>query len=117
MEVENGVVKELGGASAGDTKEGESGDGKPEGKWQSLTACSSPKRKSPQAASAEQSSQGATRSSPSPKNSSNGAPSWQALCGFSSQEGLNAMLSNFDFFSNEEYPDGDKTAISIAFGK
>lgn len=116
-DVENGAAEELVGTSVGNTKEGGSGDRKLEGKWKSLTACSSPKRKSPLAVSTEQSSHSATRPSPPSKNTSNGAPSWQALCGSSSQEGLHAMLSSFDFFSNEEYSDGDKTAISIAFGK
>lgn len=126
-EGENGEAEELVGVSAGDAKEG-SGDGKAESKWQSLTACDSPKRKSPLAGYAvipDQNSQASTKSSPSPKNTSNisnGTLSWQARCGLSStkapsQEGLNTMLSSFDFFSNEEYPDEDKTAISIAFGK
>lgn len=116
-EMENGAAEEPVGMSVGNAKEGESGDGKLEGKWRSMTACSSPKRKSPLAVSTEQSSHSTTRPSPPSINSSNGAPSWQALCGASSQEGLHAMLSSFDFFSNEEYSDGDKTAISIAFGK
>lgn len=114
-EVENGAAEELIGKPVGIIKEGGSSDGKTEGKWQSITACSSPKRKSP--LSAEQSSNNANRPGPSAKNSNDGAPSWQTTCGLSSQEGLQAMLSSFDFFSNEEYSDGDKTAISIAFGK
>lgn len=116
-EVENGAAEKLVETSVGNTKEGGSGDGKLEGKWKSITACSSSKRTSPLAVSSEQSSHSATRPSPPSKNSSNGAPSWQALSGLSSQESLHAMLSSFDFFSNEEYSDGDKTAISIAFGK
>uniref|UniRef100_A0A672GKE3 Thyroid hormone receptor associated protein 3a n=1 Tax=Salarias fasciatus TaxID=181472 RepID=A0A672GKE3_SALFA len=52
----------------------------------------------------------------------NGAPAWQTGCSSSAtksapHEGLNPMLSSFDFFSNEEYLDGDKAAISIAFRK
>lgn len=114
-EVENGAAEALIGTPVGTIGEGGSSDGKMDGKWQSVTAGSSPKRKSPLALSAEQSSHSANRPSPSSKN--NGAPSWQAPCGLSSKEGLHAMLSSFDFFSNEEYSDGDKTAISIAFGK
>lgn len=116
-EVKNGAAEELVGVSVGNAKERGSGDGKLEGKWRSLTACSSPKRKSPLAVSTEQSSHSTNRPSPPSKNSSNGTPSWQALCGVPSQDGLHAMLSNLDLFSNEEYSEGDKTAISIAFGK
>lgn len=116
-EVENGAAEELVGSSVGNAKEGGNGDGKLEGKWKSMTACSSPKSKSPLAVSTEQDSHSATRPTPPSKSSSNGAPSWHALGGLPSQEGLHSMLSSFDFFSNEEYSDGDKTAISIAFGK
>ncbi|XP_070823123.1 thyroid hormone receptor-associated protein 3 isoform X2 [Chaetodon trifascialis] len=113
---------------ARDTKEG-AGSGKTEGSWQSLTGCSSsPKRASPLASSAVivgQNSQTGNQSSPSPKitnDISNGAPSRQTVCSSPStkklpHEGLNPMLSSFDFFSNEEYLNGDKTAISIAFRK
>lgn len=118
---------ELVGGLAGDAKEG-AGSGKTEGNWQSLTDCSSsPKRTSPLASSAVivgQNSQTTNQSSPSPKitndSISNGAPSWKMVGSSSttkkpSHEGLNPMLSSFDFFSNEEYLDGDRTAISIAF--
>jgi len=113
------------GASAEDAKEGTC-RGKTEGSWQSLSDCrSSPKRTSPLASSAGivgQNSQTSNQSSPSPKITNdvgNGAPSWKAVCSSSTQknphEGLNPMLSRFDFFSNEEYLDGDQTAISVAF--
>lgn len=126
------VLKEAGGDGepveltrvlAGDAKEG-TDSGKTEGNRQSLTDCSSsPKRTSPVIVG--QNSQTTNQSSPSLKTTndmSNGAPSWQKVCSSSptkktSREGLNPMLSSFDFFSNEEYLDGDKTAISIAFGK
>ncbi|KAE8289078.1 Thyroid hormone receptor-associated protein 3 BCLAF1 and THRAP3 family member 2 [Larimichthys crocea] len=125
---EDGEPVELVGVLAEEAKEG-SGSGKTEGNWQSLTDCSrSPKRTSPLASSAVivgQNSQTTNQSSPSPKitnDTSNGAPFWKKVCSSSStkkpsHEGLNPMLSSFDFFSNEEYLDGDKTAISIAFGK
>lgn len=125
---EDGESGELVRVLAGDAKEG-AGSGKTEGNWQSLTNCSSsPTRTSPLASSAVtvgQNSQTANQSSPSSKNTndiSNGAPSWKPVCSSSStkmptHEGLNPMLSSFDFFSHEEYLDGDKTAISIAFGK
>ncbi|XP_035527784.1 thyroid hormone receptor-associated protein 3 isoform X2 [Morone saxatilis] len=124
----DGEAAELIGVLAGDAKEG-AGSGKTEGNWQGLKDCSSsPKRMSALASSAVivgQNSQTPNRSSPAPKitnDISNGAPSWQTVCSSSStkknlHEGLNPMLSSFDFFSNEEYLDGDKTAISIAFGK
>ncbi|XP_042345670.1 thyroid hormone receptor-associated protein 3 isoform X2 [Plectropomus leopardus] len=117
---------ELVGELAGETKEA-TGSGKTEGTWQGLTDCSSsPKRASPLASSAVtvgQSSQTNNKSSPSPKitnDNSNSAPSWKTVCSSTmtkkpSHEGLNPMLSSFDFFSSEEYLDGDKTAISIAF--
>ncbi|XP_040900663.1 thyroid hormone receptor-associated protein 3 isoform X3 [Toxotes jaculatrix] len=124
----DGEPVELVRESAGDAKEG-ADCGRTEGKWQGLTDCSSsPKRTSPLANSAVivgQSSQTTNQSRPSPKNTneiSNGTPSWQMGCSSSSakkssHERLNPMLSSFDFFSNEEYLDGDKTAISIAFRK
>ncbi|XP_018555416.1 thyroid hormone receptor-associated protein 3 isoform X2 [Lates calcarifer] len=124
----DGEPVELVGVSAGDAKEG-TGSGKTEGNWQGLTDCSSsPRRTSPVANSAViagQSSQTTNQSGPSPRSTndtSNGAPSWQMGCSSSStkkpsHEGLNPMLSSFDFFSSEEYLDGDKTAISIAFRK
>uniref|UniRef100_A0A674MWM7 Thyroid hormone receptor associated protein 3 n=1 Tax=Takifugu rubripes TaxID=31033 RepID=A0A674MWM7_TAKRU len=51
---------------------------------------------------------------------SNGGPSCEAACSSfatkkASQECLNSVLSSF--FSNEDYLEGDKNAISIAFGK
>ncbi|KAM8870977.1 thyroid hormone receptor-associated protein 3 isoform 2-T2 [Spinachia spinachia] len=71
-----------------------------------------------------QNSQTTSQSSPSPKITNdigNGAPSWKMACSSSTStkkklhEGLNPMLSSYDFFSNEEYLEGDKTAISVAF--
>lgn len=124
----DGEPVELAGVLAGDGKEG-AVSGKTEGNCQGPTDCnSSQKSTSPQAISAVivgQNSQTTNQSSPSPKftnDISNGAPSWP-MGGSSSttkkpsHEGLNPMLSSFDFFSNKEYLDGDKTAISIAFGK
>uniref|UniRef100_A0A3Q3LBE1 Thyroid hormone receptor associated protein 3a n=1 Tax=Mastacembelus armatus TaxID=205130 RepID=A0A3Q3LBE1_9TELE len=123
----DGVPIELVRNLEGD-KEG-TGNGETEGNWQDLTDCnSSPKRTSPLANSAATvglNSQISNQSGHNPKNTSdisNGAPSWQMLCSSSStkkstHEVLNPMLSSFDFFSNEEYLDGDKTAISIAFKK
>lgn len=133
-EVQQGVggdgepAEHVGVSAAGDAAEG-TGSGRSEGKWRSLTDCtSSPKRASPlanAAVTAAPSSQTAKQPSPSPKVNSDtgsGAPSWQTLSSSSMtkktpHEGLNPMLSSFDFFSNEEYLNGDKTAISIAFGK
>lgn len=123
----DGEQMELVGVMAGEVKEGAS-SGKTEGNWQGLTDCnSSPKRASPLASSVGTVGQNShtTQSSPSTKNTndiSNGAPSWPTVHNSSStkkpsQEDLNPMLSSFDFFSSEEYPDGDKTAISIAFRK
>lgn len=124
----DGEIQELVGVLAGDATEG-TGNGKTEGKWQSLTDCgSTQKRTSPLASSCvtvgqkDQTSNQSTRSPKITNDVSNAAPSWQTLRSSSStkkpsHEGLNSMLSSFDFFSNEEYLDGDKTAISIAFGK
>ncbi|XP_047455561.1 thyroid hormone receptor-associated protein 3 isoform X2 [Mugil cephalus] len=115
------------GLLAGDANEGTS-NGKAEGNWQGQTDCScSPKKTSPLASSAVtvgENSQTISLSSPTKiaKDSDKGAPTWQTVCSSSStkkpsHEGLNPMLSSFDFFSTEEYLDGDKTAISIAFRK
>ncbi|XP_068180115.1 thyroid hormone receptor-associated protein 3 isoform X2 [Antennarius striatus] len=125
---EDGEIVELMGELAGDAKEVRGG-GKNEGTWQSLKDCSSsPKRTDPGAAPAVivgQESHTTTKSSPSLKITNdirNDASSWQAGCSSSptkkaSPEGLNPMLSSFDFFSKEDYLEGNKTAISIAFGK
>uniref|UniRef100_A0A3Q1FU96 Thyroid hormone receptor associated protein 3a n=1 Tax=Acanthochromis polyacanthus TaxID=80966 RepID=A0A3Q1FU96_9TELE len=115
------------GLLAGDAREG-AGSGKTEGNWQGLPDCSSsPRNNSPLASSTVivgQKSQTNNQSSPSKitNDSSNGASTWQRVCNSSStkkpnHEGLNPMLSSFDFFSSEEYMDGDKTAISNAFRK
>ncbi|KAM7421274.1 hypothetical protein PAMA_015429 [Pampus argenteus] len=124
----DGEQVELVGGLAGDVKEG-TDSGKSEGNWQGRTDCSSnPNGAGPLASSAVivgHNSQTTNQSSPSTQttsNVSNGAPSWQMLHNSTStkktlQEGLNPMLSSFDFFSSEEYQDGDKTAISIAFKK
>ncbi|KAM4580494.1 uncharacterized protein thrap3a isoform 2-T3 [Odontesthes bonariensis] len=112
---------------AGDAREG-AGGGKTEGSWHSLTECSSSlKKNSPLAGSTLTVGQGSQTTSQSSatkvtNDTSNGAPTWQKACGTSSakktsHEGLNPMLSSFDFFSTEEYLDGDKMAISIAFRK
>lgn len=111
---------------AADTKEDTSG-GKTEGNRQSSTNCSSSQNQtSPltsSAASVGQNDHLSTKSSPPPKTTndvSNGVPSCEgSVSSFAtktaSQECLNSVLSSF--FSNEEYLDGDKNAISIAFGK
>ncbi|XP_027868445.1 thyroid hormone receptor-associated protein 3 isoform X2 [Xiphophorus couchianus] len=114
------------GLLAGDAREG-AGCGKAERTWQSLTDCSSPKRSSPlfnTEANVGQSNQ--TVNQPSPikitNDTRNGSPMTEVASGSStvrkaSNEGLNPMLSSFDFFTTEEYLDGDKTALSIAFKK
>lgn len=53
---------------------------------------------------------------------SNGGLSWKNVCTAPgskkiSPDSLNPMLSSFDIFSSEEYLDGDKTALSVAFRK
>ncbi|XP_061573250.1 thyroid hormone receptor-associated protein 3 isoform X2 [Cololabis saira] len=107
---------------AGSEREG-SGGGKTEGSWHDLSDCSStPKKSSPlaSAVTAGQSSQSTSQANPAklPNDASNGAPMWQmAASKKPSHEGLNPMLSSFDFFSPEECLDGDKKAISIAFRK
>lgn len=65
------------------------------------------------------------QSEPGPKNTnglSNGALSWTkggsaTVTKRTSQDGLNPVLTSFDSISTEEYFDGDKTALSIAFRK
>lgn len=109
---------------AGNAREG----GKNDGNWHNLTdSRSSPKKNSPLTTStvtAGQSSQSTSQTSPTKltNDTSNGATMWQTACGPCStkktvHEGLNPMLSSFDIFSSEEYLDGDKKAISIAFRK
>ncbi|MEQ2268515.1 hypothetical protein XENORESO_002174, partial [Xenotaenia resolanae] len=114
------------GLLAGDAREG-AGCGKIERTWHSLTDCSSPKKSSPLASTdvnVGQINQTINQSSPTKitNDTRNGSPMVEVASGFSStrkasNEGLNPMLSSFDFFSTEEYLDGDKTAISIAFKK
>ncbi|XP_038157190.1 thyroid hormone receptor-associated protein 3 isoform X3 [Cyprinodon tularosa] len=114
------------GLLAGDTRDG-AGCGKAERTWHNLTDCSSPKKSSPVSstdANVGQSNQTIPLSSPTKitNDTRNGSPMMEAAsCSSSSRkasnEGLNPMLSSFDFFSSEEYTDGDKTAISIAFKK
>lgn len=128
------VQKERGGGGeaealvavlAADAKEETSG-GKTVGNWQSGTNCSSSgqKESSPltsSAASISQNDQLSTKSNPPPNltsDVSNGVSNESVsslATKIASQECLNSMLSSF--FSNEEYLDGDKNAISIAFGK
>lgn len=105
---------------AADAKEETSG-GKTEGNWQSSTNQTSPLASC--AASFGQNDQLSSKSNPPPKTTndvSNGVPSCKAVLSsftpkLASEECLNSVLSSF--FSNEEYLDGDKKAISIAFGK
>lgn len=119
-----GGDEEHAGLLAGDAKEGADCE-KTERTWQSLTDCSSPKKNSPVASTAlivGQSSQTALQSSPTKiTNACNSSPTWEKASGSSSatkpsSDGLNPMLPSFDFFS-EDFPDGDKKAISIAFKK
>ncbi|XP_013874047.1 thyroid hormone receptor-associated protein 3 isoform X2 [Austrofundulus limnaeus] len=114
------------GVLAGDAREG-ADCGKTERTWQSLTDCSSPKKNSPVASTAVivgQSGQTAVQSTPTKitNDTCNSSPMWEKASGSSSakkpsNEGLNSMLPSFDFFTSEDFPDGDKTAISIAFKK
>uniref|UniRef100_H2TQP1 Thyroid hormone receptor associated protein 3 n=1 Tax=Takifugu rubripes TaxID=31033 RepID=H2TQP1_TAKRU len=111
---------------AGDAKEDGSG-GKTEGSWQTTTNCSSGQNQmSPLASSAAGAGQNAPHNAASNTPTkmtnaiSNGGPSCEAACSSfatkkASQECLNSVLSSF--FSNEDYLEGDKNAISIAFGK
>lgn len=111
---------------AADAKEDTSG-GKREGNWQSSANCSSSQNQTSaltsSAASGGQNDQISTKSNPPPKitnDVSDDVPSREASVSsfatkIASQECLNSVLSSF--FSNEEYLDGDKNAISIAFGK
>ncbi|XP_024122972.1 thyroid hormone receptor-associated protein 3 isoform X2 [Oryzias melastigma] len=67
-------------------------------------------------------SPGQTSNTKVSNDTSNGAPVWQSAGGScstrkASHEGLNPMLSSFDFFSTEEFQEEDKKAISIAFRK
>ncbi|XP_034029974.1 thyroid hormone receptor-associated protein 3 isoform X2 [Thalassophryne amazonica] len=113
------------GEPTGDAKES-LGSGKPERNWQLLTSCS-PNRASTLASSAvivgrnSQTTNQPTSPTESKNDTSNCALSWQKGCSSSSdkkpsQEVRNPVLCSFDFL-NEEYLDGDKAAISIAFRK
>lgn len=109
---------------AGDAKEVSSG-GKTEGSWQTTTNCSQS-----QASHVASSAAGVGQNAPHDAASntptkvtnaiSNGGPSCEAAGSSfatkkASQESLNSVLSSF--FSKEDYLDGEKNAISIAFGK
>uniref|UniRef100_A0A672GQM9 Thyroid hormone receptor associated protein 3a n=1 Tax=Salarias fasciatus TaxID=181472 RepID=A0A672GQM9_SALFA len=118
---------ERAGLLAGEAREG-AGGGKTEGSWQGLADYSgSLKKNSPVVSAAVtvgQNSPNTSQANPAKviNDTGNGAPAWQTGCSSSAtksapHEGLNPMLSSFDFFSNEEYLDGDKAAISIAFRK
>ncbi|KAM4567972.1 thyroid hormone receptor-associated protein 3 isoform 2-T2 [Fundulus diaphanus] len=111
------------GSLAGDVTE-VAGCGKAERTWHSLRDCTSPKKSSPLDDNVAQSNQAINRPAPTknPNDTRNGSPMMEVASGSSStrkasSEGLNPMLSSFDFFSTEEYLDGDKAAISIAFKK
>ncbi|MEQ2190845.1 hypothetical protein XENOCAPTIV_012091, partial [Xenoophorus captivus] len=109
------------GLLAGDARAG-AGCGKIDRTWHSLTDCSSPKKSSPLASTdvnVGQINQTINQSSPTKitNDTRNGSPMVEGASRKASNEGLNPMLSSFDFFSTEEYLDGDKTAISIAFKK
>lgn len=111
---------------AGDAKEDSSG-GKTEG-WQTTTNCSSGQNQMSPLVSAAAAGVGQNAPHDAASNTptkmtnaiSNGGPSCEAACSSfatkkASQECLNSVLSSF--FSNEDYLEGDKNAISIAFGK
>ncbi|XP_053737735.1 thyroid hormone receptor-associated protein 3 isoform X6 [Synchiropus splendidus] len=91
---------------------------KTEGSQKGLSENNSPKRADPEESSAGvvvQSSQASTQ-----KKTNEGDPSQTG--GSSStkkpaKDGLNPMLSSFDFFSSDEYTDADKLALSVAFKK
>lgn len=122
----DGETEALVAGLAGDAKEDSSG-GKTEGSWQTTTNCSSSLNQiSPLASSAAGVGQNAPHDVASHLTAkmtnaiSNGGPSCEAACSSfatkkASQECLNSVLSSF--FSNEDYLEGDKNAISIAFGK
>lgn len=121
----NGETEALVAGLAGDVKD--SSGGKTEGSWQTTTNCSSSLNQvSPLASSAagvgQNAPHDATSNLPTKMTNaiSNGGPSCEAACSSfatkkASQECLNSVLSSF--FSNEDYLEGDKNAISIAFGK
>lgn len=122
----DGEAEALVAVLAGDAKEDASG-GKTEGDRQNAADCSSSqKQASPMTSSAGsvgQNDRGNAKPNPPPKIADaviNGVPSVEAsgssfATKMASQECLSSVLSSF--FSNEEYLDGDKNAISIAFGK
>lgn len=114
-----GGDEEHAGLLAGDAAE-RAGCEKTERTWQSLTECSSPKKHSPVASAAVvvgQSSQTAVQSSPTKITACSGSPMWEKASGSASaSKPSNDGLPSFDFFS-EDFPDGDKKAISIAFKK
>lgn len=98
---------------------GDSSGGKVEGNRQSTTNCSSSQNQRSPLTSSGQTEQHTPRSKIT-NDASAGVPSCEASGSSfatknASQECLNSVLSSF--FSNEEYLDGDKNAISIAFGK
>lgn len=120
-----GEAEALVAVLAADAREETSG-GKTVGNWESGTNCSSsgPKQSSPlsgSAASASQDDRLGTKSDPPPNltsDASNGVSNESVsslATKIASQECLNSVLSSF--FSNDEYLDGDKNAISIAFRK
>lgn len=122
VQKEGGGDRETEAGLARDAKENSSG-GKTEGKRQDAANGSSggQNQTSPPTSCAA----GAGQNDPHtptkmPNATSNGVPSCEAAGSsfatkIASQECLNSVLSSF--FSNEEYLDGDKNAISIAFGK
>ncbi|XP_037310472.2 thyroid hormone receptor-associated protein 3 isoform X3 [Pungitius pungitius] len=124
-EVPKGAGGDAGGGGGGGEEPAELAG--PAGEAKEGNCTGSPKGASPGASCAAvvgPNSQTTRQSSPSPKITNdigNGAPSWKMACSSSPStkkklhEGLNPMLSSYDFFSNEEFLDGDKTAISVAF--
>lgn len=122
----DGEAEALVAVVAADAKE-DTSSGKTEGNWQSSPNCSSSQNQSSaltsSAASVGKNDQLSTKSNPPPKITNdvrNCVPSCKApvssfVTKIASQECLNSVLSSF--FSDEKYLDGDKNAISIAFGK
>uniref|UniRef100_A0A3B3ZE74 Thyroid hormone receptor associated protein 3a n=1 Tax=Periophthalmus magnuspinnatus TaxID=409849 RepID=A0A3B3ZE74_9GOBI len=92
-------------------------DEKNQGNWIPLTEVSSPKRTN---LSSTSGSTPALSTQITTNTMSNGSLFWKNVCSApitkkTSPDSLNPMLSSFDIFSSEEYLDGDKAALSVAF--
>ncbi|KAJ0066595.1 hypothetical protein NL108_015479, partial [Boleophthalmus pectinirostris] len=93
-------------------------DEKNHGNWIPLKEVSSPKRVNLSSTSGGSS---ALSTQTTTNTMSNGTLFWKNMCNApitkTSSDCLNPMLSSFDIFSSEEYLDGDKAALSVAFRK